>query len=59
MEGVRAHVAEFIGKQLAGNPRVHAGDEIVDTVHSFGLVYVERGADPLTFSPAQDQVEKR
>ncbi len=41
----QVHVAEFIGKQLAGKPAVHAGDEFVDTVRKFGLVYVEGSAE--------------
>lgn len=41
----QVHVAEFIGKQLAGKPAVHAGDEFVDTVRKFGLVYVEGSSE--------------
>jgi thiol-disulfide isomerase/thioredoxin len=41
----QVHVAEFIGKQLAGKPAVHAGDEFVDTVRKFGFIYVESSAE--------------
>lgn len=41
----QVHVAEFIGKQLAGKPAVHGGDEFVDTVRKFGYVYVEGSSE--------------
>ena len=41
----QVHVAEFIGKQLAGKPAVHAGDEFVDTVRKFGFIYVESSSE--------------
>jgi thiol-disulfide isomerase/thioredoxin len=41
----QVHVAEFIGKQLAGKPAVHAGDEFVGTVRKFGFVYVEGSSE--------------
>lgn len=41
----QVHVAEFIGKQLAGKPAVHAGDQFVNTERTFGLVYVEGSAE--------------
>ncbi|MFM7044797.1 MAG: ABC transporter substrate-binding protein [Ilumatobacteraceae bacterium] len=44
-EQKQVHVVEFIGKQLAGKPAVHAGDEFTDTERRFGLVYVESGAE--------------
>ncbi len=41
----QVHVAEFIGKQLAGKPAVHAGDDFVDTERKFGYIYVESSAE--------------
>lgn len=41
----QVHVAEFISKQLAGKPAVHAGDEFVDTVRKFGFIYVESSSE--------------
>ncbi len=44
-EQKQQHVVEFIGKQLAGKPASHAGDEYKETTRKFGLVYVEGGSD--------------
>lgn len=44
-EQKQQHVVEFIGKQLAGKPASHAGDEFVDATRKFGLVYIESGAE--------------
>lgn len=41
----QVHVAEFIGKQLAGKPATHAGEQFTDTVRKFGLVYIEAGSE--------------
>ncbi len=38
-------VVEFIGKQLAGKPASHAGDEFVNTTRKFGLLYIESSAE--------------
>jgi hypothetical protein len=42
-------VAEYIGKRLAGDPAIHAGDE---TMHStervFGRIWIESSADSIT-----------
>jgi hypothetical protein len=46
----RQHVAEYIGKRLAGDVAEHAGDEaLAEQERRFGLVYLETG-------PAADQV---
>ena len=38
------HVAEYIGKRLAGEPAIHAGDEeLQDQERVFGIVYLETG----------------
>lgn len=40
----RQHVAEYIGKRLAREPAVHAGDEqLAQQERRFGLVYLETG----------------
>ncbi|MEY4362245.1 MAG: hypothetical protein RL391_1551 [Actinomycetota bacterium] len=44
-EQKQQHVVEFIGKQLAGKPASHAGDEFVNTTRKFGLLYIESGAE--------------
>ena len=44
-EQKQQHVVEFIGKQLAGKPAVHAGEEFTSTVRSFGLLYVEGSSE--------------
>ncbi len=42
----RAHVLEFVTKQLVGRPAEHAGDEAFRTQErTFGLVYIESGAE--------------
>ena len=44
-EQKQVHVVEFIGKQLAGKPAVHAGEQFQETERKFGLVYVESSAE--------------
>ena len=44
-EQKQVHVVEFIGKQLAGKPASHAGDEFVNTERKFGLLYIESSAE--------------
>jgi len=44
-EQKQVHVVEFIGKQLAGKPAVHAGEQFQETERKFGLVYVEGSAE--------------
>jgi hypothetical protein len=44
-EQKQVHVVEFIGKQLAGKPAIHAGEEFQTTERKFGLVYVESSAE--------------
>lgn len=44
-EQKQQHVVEFIGKQLAGKPAVHAGDEFTSTTRTFGLLYVEGSSE--------------
>ena len=44
-EQKQQHVVEFIGKQLAGKPAVHAGDEFTATTRTFGLLYVEGSSE--------------
>jgi hypothetical protein len=40
----RVHLAEYIGKRLAGDPAVHAGDEsFQDQERKFGLIYLTTG----------------
>src|SRR5690606_8481563 len=40
----RVHLAEYIGKRLAGDPAVHAGDEAFhDQERKFGLIYLTTG----------------
>ncbi len=41
-------VAEYIGKRLAGDPAVHAGDESMqDTERVFGRIWIESSADSI------------
>jgi hypothetical protein len=40
----QTHVVEFIGKQLAGQPAIHAGDQFTTTERTFGLVYLQSSA---------------
>lgn len=44
-EQKQVHVVEFIGKQLAGKPAVHAGAQFQNTERKFGLVYTESSAE--------------
>ena len=44
-EQKQVHVVEFIGKQLAGKPAIHAGEEFQNTERKFGLVYTESSAE--------------
>jgi Periplasmic binding protein len=44
-EQKQVHVVEFIGKQLAGKPASHAGDEFKNTTRKFGLMYVEGSSE--------------
>ena len=44
-EQKQVHVVEFIGKQLVGQPAVHAGEQFQQTERKFGLVYVESSAE--------------
>ncbi|MFM8564410.1 MAG: ABC transporter substrate-binding protein [Acidimicrobiia bacterium] len=44
-EQKQVHVVEFIGKQLAGKPASHAGDEFTATERKFGLLYIESSAE--------------
>ena len=44
-EQKQVHVVEFIGKQLAGRPAVHAGEQFQQTERKFGLVYIESSAE--------------
>ncbi|MCC5951935.1 MAG: ABC transporter substrate-binding protein [Acidimicrobiia bacterium] len=40
----REHTAEYIGKRLAGEPAIHAGDEAMhDQERVFGLIYLDSG----------------
>ena len=48
-------VAEYIGKRLAGDPAVHAGDESMHgTERVFGRIWIESSADSIT---ANDRFE--
>jgi len=44
-EQKQVHVVEFIGKQLAGKPAIHAGDAFKETTRKFGLMYVEGSSE--------------
>lgn len=40
----REHLAEYIGKRLAGDPAIHAGDEALhDKERTFGVIYLTTG----------------
>ena len=44
-----SHSAEYVGKQLAGRPAEHAGDEAFqDTERVFGRIWIETGEDSAT-----------
>ncbi|WP_148288488.1 ABC transporter substrate-binding protein [Ilumatobacter nonamiensis] len=44
-----ALVAEYIGKRLAGDPAIHAGDETMhDTERVFGRIWIESSPDSIT-----------
>ena len=42
---MNVHVAEFLGKQIAGKNAEFAGEEFAETPRTFGLVYIESSAE--------------